>query len=66
MNTLNTEHGTIIARAGKTMQGNECLRVSFRVARKLGTRDHTRLPVVEGYGNWIGDMDRKEYVAYRK
>jgi hypothetical protein len=52
--TLKTEFGAIQARIGQTLHGNGCLRISKRAARKLGTRDASRLPLVAGYGEWIG------------
>jgi hypothetical protein len=61
--TLKTEFGTIQARVGKTMQGNGCLRISTRAARKLGTRDASRLPLVAGYGEWIAQHG-DDFIAF--
>jgi hypothetical protein len=61
--TITTEHGTIKAREGKTMQGNSCLRISKRAARKLGTRDASRLPLVADYGEWIG-VEGDDFVCF--
>ena len=61
---LETEHGAVYARPGATMQGSKCYRVSRRAARKLGTRDASRLPQIAGYGEWIGTHDSDDFVCY--